>query len=239
MLFEARANDGLHDYVLSKVQEVSKGSTTLIRVLDFGCGTGSFFQRLKESGYNNLTGVDITRSASFPSSLNLFTLDLDRSALPFLDESFDLITMIEVLEHMENIGNTLAELHRVTAPDGYIIITTPNLHSIECRLRYLLLDKMKQFDEKGDPTHITPIILHPFLKLLDRYQFKVLEVCTHRRDGFSPTSRPMFRLLTGVLRRFGIRAKYPGDNLCLVLQRNAKDSRDQDKIELVVGHYQQ
>jgi hypothetical protein len=55
------------------------------------------------------------------------------------------------------------------------VFTTPNLHSAQAKLLFALGDRLKQFDAKGDPTHITPIVLFPFTRLLNRHGLTVLE----------------------------------------------------------------
>lgn len=50
----------------------------------------------------------------------------DATKLPFEDESFDGITMFDVLEHIPNHQKAIAEAKRVLRPHGYILISTPN-----------------------------------------------------------------------------------------------------------------
>ena len=50
-------------------------------------------------------------------------------SLPFVDESFDLIVCLWVLEHLNNPGATLREVRRVLRPGGHFVFLTPNMRN--------------------------------------------------------------------------------------------------------------
>jgi hypothetical protein len=127
----------------------------------------------------------------------------------------------------------------VLAPDGVFIMTTPNIHSIEARLRFLLLGKLKQFDELSDPTHISPIVLHTFARLLKRYSLEIATVGSFPVDGSSPTSRGMLRAMARVLKMLGLRANPDGDHLSLLIRHRVSSAShsNAEKRELVTAHY--
>lgn len=92
-------------------------------------------------------------------------VDLDRERLPFPDAQFDLVTCSEVLEHLENFRQALREAHRVMAPRGSIVVTTPNVLNAASRIRYAMCGFAKLFgplpmrgdDRRSTGSHITPI----------------------------------------------------------------------------------
>jgi len=61
--------------------------------------------------------------------------------------------------------------------------TTSNLHSAQAKLLFALGDRLKQFDGKGDPIHITPIVPFPITRLLNRHGLTVLESWGFPLDG--------------------------------------------------------
>jgi SAM-dependent methyltransferase len=63
--------------------------------------------------------------------------DLD-IGLPFRNEAFDLVMMLEVIEHVADVPRVLSEVARVLKPDGRAIISTPNRLSVTSRVNYLL-----------------------------------------------------------------------------------------------------
>jgi SAM-dependent methyltransferase len=58
--------------------------------------------------------------------------------LPFRDASFDLVLMLEVIEHLADIPHALHEIARVLKPDGAAILSTPNRLNLSSRLHHLL-----------------------------------------------------------------------------------------------------
>ena len=85
------------------------------RLLDVGCADGTYTRRLA-AGF--LT-VDAIEQA-------IRVHDMSASALGFRDSSFDMVTAIEVLEHVADLDGTLSEVHRVLRPGGRFCVTTPN-----------------------------------------------------------------------------------------------------------------
>lgn len=233
-----RANAGLHPHILEKIValDLSRGA----RVVDIGCGSGAMLLKLAALDYTALHGIDIVRPPVERAGLEFSACDLDKLETRFDNESVDLIVSVEVFEHIENLGSLLQELSRVLKPDGRMLITTPNVHSVEARLRYLLLGELKQFDRIGDPTHITPLFIHPFTVLLRRHGFAIQDSWGWPLDGTSPTSRMGLRMVGHVLRALGLRASPSGDQLCLLIRKvseAAKHGSLRDKELAVTKHY--
>ena len=189
-MLEERTVGGLHEALLPRVRWL--GLDVNAPVLDLGCGTGAWLARLGGTGMTRLYGVDRDISAvGFPGA-SYREIDLDEGILPSFDvERFPLITAIEVIEHLANPGNFLSVASRLLAPGGRLLITTPNLHSVLCRLRFLLSGRLKQFDEKGDQTHIYPVLVSAFNQLLPRYNLGIEELWPFPADGSSPTTVSM------------------------------------------------
>lgn len=96
-------------------------------ILDVGCGGGLFIEELQRYGYK-ITGIDISYNLLSKIKENKILLSAKVSGLPFKDKTFSCILCTEVLEHILDINKSLLELKRVLKPDGYLIITVPNLH---------------------------------------------------------------------------------------------------------------
>lgn len=236
MKLTERANAGLHEHVIERTKAGTPNRAAT--VLDIGCGTGALLVRLRDHGYTNLAGIDISPPEAMPG-VSFHALDLDEPSFPQADGSVDLALAVEVLEHIENVGTFLAEIRRVLAPTGRLLLTTPNLHSVEARLRLLLLGQLKQFDAIGDPTHIHPVFCFPFERLLTRHGLRVAQRWGYPEDGTSPTSRGALKSLAGLARLVGLRGDPDGDQLCLVIEhceRLLLDARG-GKEAMLTEHY--
>jgi len=102
-------------------QAVKKMEGTL---LDFGCGTKPYEPLLK-SHFKKWFGIDLKDRTTGPESQNRADTVWDGITLPLEKNSFDVVLATQVLEHVENIENTLKELARVLRPGGYFLITVP------------------------------------------------------------------------------------------------------------------
>lgn len=98
-------------------------------VLDIACGTGYGIAILKKTA-DRITGVDVDPEAAAEARAECDdradVLLGDGLGLPFADESFDVITSFETLEHLHERSMFLAELHRVLKTGGVLLLSTPN-----------------------------------------------------------------------------------------------------------------
>ena len=98
------------------------------RVLDVGCGTGYGSAELARSAAS-VTGIDFAAEAVDHASSHYSGIRFvqgSASALPFPAEAFELIVSFEVIEHLPDWPQMLAEVRRVLGPDGLFVVSTPN-----------------------------------------------------------------------------------------------------------------
>jgi len=99
-------------------------------VLDAGCGSGRTLEELVD--YGTVAGLELDPDAAeMARSRNLGEVMVGRlEELPWADASFDLITCLDVIEHTPDDRPALAELHRVTRPGGFLLVTAPAYQSL-------------------------------------------------------------------------------------------------------------
>lgn len=111
---------------LRLLEQELRGRRRPLRVLDFGCGTGSFLEHLERFG--TVSGVDGDPDAvGFCHERGRTEVRLVEAgeSLPFDDASFDLITTLDVIEHIEDELTALRELRRVLRPGGLLLVSVP------------------------------------------------------------------------------------------------------------------
>lgn len=147
---------------------VKKGS-----VLDIGCGDGLLLEYLKNTGLA-VKGVDISSMAidiCKGRGLDCSYVDITER-LPFKDNSYDNVLLIDVLEHLFQPVEVLKEARRVSKK--YVFISVPNFISLPARLQ-VLLGKVPENNTPRDG-HVYFMTLSVVKSLLERSDLKMDEV---------------------------------------------------------------
>ena len=101
-------------------------------ILDVGCASGALLCSLREHGPKELVGIDtVDHPLSF--GREKYKLDLRRASLKSANlpaQHFDLITMIDVIEHVEDLPGFLRTLRSIIRPTGHVFLVTPNYGSL-------------------------------------------------------------------------------------------------------------
>jgi len=208
-----RANGGLHEALLEHLPAALPRNAP---ILDVGCGSGAWLTRLSAHGFSNLTGIDYDIGQVVADVGRVERIDLNQSDWSPLAGRFALITAIEVVEHIENFGVFFERLQHYLHDEGTILMTTPNIGSVAARMRFLLLNQLKQFDSIGDPTHLTPVVLATLPRLVARHGLRIADYWGFPSNGRTVTSRGWVNMLCASLRPL-LPETVPGDNLCLRL----------------------
>lgn len=145
----------LHRYAIA--MEYVKGK----KVLDIACGEG-YGANLLAQAAAHVTAVDIDDSTIKKASnkytaTNIIFKTGSALKIPAEDSSFDIITCFETLEHIDRHDEMLTELKRVLAPEGILLISTP--------------EKLNYSDNTGyiNPFHKKELYGEEFKKLVRNY----------------------------------------------------------------------
>jgi len=129
-LFEKMYHFVKSNAIKNKVKLINQWHPEKGTLLDIGAGTGDFLLEAKKQNWI-ITGIEpnekakqiaIQKGVSFGTNLE----DL-------ADESFDVISMWHVLEHVPNLEEQIATLKRLLKPNGTIIIAVPNFKSYDAK----------------------------------------------------------------------------------------------------------
>jgi 2-polyprenyl-3-methyl-5-hydroxy-6-metoxy-1,4-benzoquinol methylase len=142
------------------------------RFLDAGCGAGPALAYLKEQGFQ-VYGADVVmyplqEAKKRAPGVPLVNCDL-RTALPFANQSFDVVMASEVIEHLEDDLGFLLECRRILGEGGCLILTTPNLWDVRRPLAALT---RRTWSGYQDPTHINLLNPARLLKLIKQAGFR-------------------------------------------------------------------
>lgn len=171
------------DLILAEIQDLPK---QMGEVLDLGCGAGLMVKAITRKGYK-VTGCDISKTLL--ERVDKEGLDFKlvyanaAKKLPFKDNSFDLVTCSEVLEHIPANEITIREIERVLKKNGMVIITVPNLFcydSLEGRFRLMTkiinlinLFRKKPLFQNGFSTHVHKHDQKQWMGLIETGDLKV------------------------------------------------------------------
>jgi len=143
------------------------------RIIDLGCGTGTFLKVLESLGYTNIVGVDLSQVQVDRAKMECKISNLYcQSVFDYLENTndrFDLITGFDFIEHLDKneILKLLKIFNKVLNKNGRVIFQTPNPDSpFGMGYRY------------GDFTHelaIAPLALKSLINMNDFNNFEVRE----------------------------------------------------------------
>ena len=145
-------------------------------LLEIGSGMGHLVGQLEDSFVTD--GIDVNhwavkQSTDVANKTNLQTASAED--LPFVDNSFDVVIIKHIVEHLPNPEKAIAEIGRVTASNGILILATPNLDSL------FKPWKGEKWIGYQDPTHIS---LYPPATWLDWIQKSGFSLMRVFADGF-------------------------------------------------------
>jgi len=145
------------------------------KLLDIGCGNGGFLIWYRAHGWN-VYGVEINKEAANicrQKGINVFNGELMDAH--FKNDTFDVVTIIQVLEHLCSPSQVIKEIYRILKKDGLLLIGIPNFGSYDRKIfnaDWLPLEVPRHL------YHFEPVKLR---NLLERYGFKIQEL---RAKGF-------------------------------------------------------
>lgn len=205
--------------------------------LDVGAGQGQLISRLRDRFRVTSRACDYHSDRFHLLDVEMLDVNLNNEPLPYPDNSFDIVTCSEVVEHLENYRRLIAEMYRVLRKDGLVVITTPNVINLKSRVKTLLSGfpnlfgplpvKRNEFYSCGG--HITQVPFFYLAQALHEYDFDEIELAT---DKFQSSSKAFLVILYPLLflgwRRFLSRERHryqtiSADNEAIVMKNFSKE----------------
>ncbi|MBL7081376.1 MAG: methyltransferase domain-containing protein [Candidatus Omnitrophica bacterium] len=203
------------------------------RILDVGCGDGSFTIELgKILKVKEMFGIDISSNAAkeaLSRNVKAEMLDVDEGDLPFEANYFDFVFCGSLIECILDPDHLLDELYRVLSPSGHLIITFPNLCSWASRIAILfgfhpyydLISRRYDLGKLFIPTtkykneskgFVRLYTFRSFKQLLNIYGLKIISSCGARESAM-PTLMGLFDQLLSKFPSFAFQV------ICLAVKK--------------------
>ena len=127
------SNNRLAKKILSAASANVRRSEEPVRVLDIGCGRANLLKAFKR---NDCQCFGVERS-DFPEDAELEGITIYKQNLldiEFEKNSFDIVVIWHVLEHLTDPASTLKKVGKILKPDGKLIVAVPNFGGLQSRL---------------------------------------------------------------------------------------------------------
>jgi SAM-dependent methyltransferase len=181
------------------------------RVIDLGCGPGNLLDVLTSHG--DTFGADFSRDALLFCAergyRRLFRADFH--ALPIASDSFDLVTCIDVLEHLAEDRRAFAEIARILRPGGSLVLSVPAFQFLwgdhdtiyGHHRRYRTGEVRERLQAVGLTverlTYFEPLFVAPLWQYRNLKKLFVRSDRIEQRDDFIKLFRPLNTLLSSVI----------------------------------------
>lgn len=148
------------------------------RLLDVGCGAGSLVMAAARAGWQ-AEGIEVSRPAvDFLRQKDFQIFHGELAAARFPENSFDVVTASELLEHLSEPLELLGEIMRILRPGGLFWATTPHSRGISARLLGA------EWTVVGPPEHLHLFSVKGMKILLEKAGFNQVEIYTHGTNPF-------------------------------------------------------
>ena len=129
--FIPRVYEKVKSINLKNKQQMATSGLRKGKVLDIGCGVGDFLHVMENQGWET-TGIEPSEEAVAIAKTRVKSQLLAPEEIDKLeDESFDLITMWHVLEHVDDLHSEIAHLERLLKSRGRLVLALPNFKSYD------------------------------------------------------------------------------------------------------------
>lgn len=128
--------NNLIDTYFESLKPILKKLPKAANILEVGCGNGFVLEKIYQSGYKNVFGVEPSINAVNKAPKNIKTkimVNMFKSNL-FPKNKFDLIFLFQTLDHISNPNEFIKECHRITKQGGYFLAFNHDIESLSAKI---------------------------------------------------------------------------------------------------------
>ena len=151
------------------------------RLLDIGCSAGFFLKTARDNGWETCgieLSEDTSRIARERYKLEVSTGTIEEVSLE--PNSFDVVTMWDLIEHTVNPVNTMLAANSVLKPGGLVLLSTPNIDGLFPKLSYKVSKIINYWPHPEPPHHLFQFSKKTLTRLLTETGFIPLEIADRR-----------------------------------------------------------
>jgi len=170
------------------LRKLGVGRLNKKRILDIGCGTGKIMKDLKILDRNDVYGIDISRKfvkMAIKNRIKASFCDIEkRGNLPYEENFFDAIFMLDFLEHIFYPQSLFKKIYRILKPEGRIYATIPNWLTKDKKdnIQKVYETSLQKIYKRKIPNKakiyadFNLITIHELRKILESTGFKIKEI---------------------------------------------------------------
>lgn len=147
------------------------------KILDIGCASGYIGRTLHEQD-NYVVGIDLVRKDIAKAQKVLdeaYVFDIETDNLKKLGRNYDLIIMVEVMEHLFDPEKAINRFLPLLKPGGQILLSTPNIVHLYIRLKFLLGIFEYKEETVINKSHIHFFTHTTFLKMIKNLGLEIIK----------------------------------------------------------------
>lgn len=187
---------GRKEMVWQMLRRFIKGKASNLKMLDFGCGNGNISYYLRTKGIN-VEGAETSLSAlnfcKIRADIPLYLIDPEKQTLPFPSESYDIVGLFDVLEHVGKDQLLLEEIFRICRKGGRVIVTVPANEYLWSyfdvisghKRRYSKIDLVQKLEKTGFKTEKISFYMFFLLPFMYLRKFRFFKKNNDRFDSLA------------------------------------------------------
>ena len=189
--------------LMSRLERLMGISRHDMRLLDVGCSSGAFVFHAREYGVD---AAGVEPSSAPAAKAKIHDLPVYQGYLHDVDfppQSFHVITLFEVIEHLIDPMSLLRECHRILCPEGLMVIRTGNTdswtaHVLKGGWEYFQIEK-----HGGHISFFNPVSIRKLAKRAGFHiaQLRTYSVCLHQNAGASFLRYRSLKLISEILNK--------------------------------------